>query len=70
MFSNMLDIAAFALYTLHYGNKIFKKNQWRLFLRQLSEELAKSMIEDRTQNKQIMRIPSTKYVQILWGLAV
>ena len=37
-----------------------KTNQRRIFLHQLSEELAKPFIEDRSSNKHIMRYHSTK----------
>ena len=37
-----------------------KTNQRRIFLHQLSEELAKPFIEDRSSNKQIMHHHSTK----------
>jgi len=37
-----------------------KTDQRRAFLRQLSEELAKPHIEDRSSNNQIMRNHSTK----------
>jgi len=37
-----------------------KTNQHRIFLRQLSEELAMPIIEDRSQNLQIMRTSSAE----------
>lgn len=63
MFFNILDIAALAAYIVYYeNNSMIKKktHQRRIFLRQLSEELCKSMIEDRFSNNQIMRHHSTK----------
>ena len=52
--------AAFIIY--YENNNMLKKktNQQRIFLHQLSEELAKPFIEDRSSNKQIMRHHSTK----------
>ena len=63
MFFNILDVASLAAYLIYYeNNKMLPKktNQRRLFLRQLSEELATPMIEDRYHNVQIMRNYSTK----------
>ena len=53
----------FAAYLIYYQkNNMLKKktNQRRIFLHQLSEELAKPIIENRSSNKQIMRHHSTK----------
>lgn len=63
MFFNILDVGALAAYIIYYeNNKMIKKktNQRRCFLRQLSEELTKPYIEDRSVNQQIMRNYSTK----------
>ena len=62
-FYNIVDVACLAAYLIYYeNNKMIKKktNQRRKFLRQLSEELSVPMIEDRSQNLQIMRHYSTK----------
>ena len=59
----ILDVGALAAYLIYYeNNNILKKktNQRHIFLHQLSEELAKPFIEDRSSNKQIMRHHSTK----------
>lgn len=53
MFFNILDVGALASYIIYYeNNKMIRKktNQRRIFLRQLSEELAKPFIEDRSTN--------------------
>lgn len=58
MFFNMLDISLLASYFLYYMNNNMlpkKTNQQRLFMRQMSEELAKPMIENGYSNKQVMR---------------
>ena len=63
MFFNILDVGALAAYLIYYeNNNMLKKkiNQRRIFLHQLSEELAKPIIEDRSSNEQIMRHHSTK----------
>ena len=63
MFFNILDVGALAAYPIYYeNNNMLKKktNQRRIFSHQLSEELAKLFIEDRSSNKQIMRHHSTK----------
>jgi len=63
MFFNILDVTSLAAYLIYYeNNKMLPKkiNQRRLFLRQLSEEFATPMIEDRYRNVQIMRNYSTK----------
>nr|XP_022906882.1 uncharacterized protein LOC111418576 [Onthophagus taurus] len=63
MFFNILDVGALASYVIYYeNNKMIqrKTNQRRTFLRQLSEELAKPFIEDRSKNAQIMRNYNTK----------
>ncbi|XP_071567686.1 piggyBac transposable element-derived protein 4-like [Temnothorax nylanderi] len=63
LFFNILDLGSLASYIIYYeNNKMISKktNQRRLFLRQLSEELAKPFIEDRSANVQIMRHFSTK----------
>ena len=63
MFFNILDVGALAAYLIYYeNNNMLKKktNQRRIFLHQLSEELAKPFIEDRSSNTQIMRHHSTK----------
>lgn len=63
MFFNIIDVAALAAYIIYYeNNSMLKKhtNQRRIFLRQLSEELCKSFVEDRSTNAQIMRHHSTK----------
>ncbi|XP_065674166.1 piggyBac transposable element-derived protein 4-like [Hydra vulgaris] len=63
MFFNMLDISTLASYLIYYENrKMMKKktNQRRLFMRQLSEELAKPMIIIRYQNLQVRRHYNTK----------
>ncbi|XP_033229623.1 uncharacterized protein LOC117181165 [Belonocnema kinseyi] len=60
---NILDVAALAACIIYYGNNnMLKKhtNQRRVFLRQLSEELCKPLIEDRSLNNQVMRHHSTK----------
>lgn len=62
-FFNILDIAGVAAYVIYYENNSMlrkKTNRRRLFLRQLSEELAMPMIEERAPNQQIMRNHSTK----------
>lgn len=59
----MVDIAALAAYKLYYANnEMIKKktHQRRLFLKQLSEELAMPMVQSRFDNNQIMRNFSTK----------
>ncbi|XP_011699423.1 PREDICTED: piggyBac transposable element-derived protein 4-like [Wasmannia auropunctata] len=63
IFFNILDVAALAAYIIYYeNNKMIKKktNQRRVFLRQLSEELAKPFIEDRAGNAQVMHHFTTK----------
>lgn len=63
LFFNILDVAALASYIIYYeNNKMLPKktNQRRLFLRQLSEELAISIIENYSQNLQVMRNYTTK----------
>ena len=63
IFFNILDVSALAAYLIcHENNNMLKKktNQRRIFLHQLSEELAKPFIEDRSSNKHIMRYHSTK----------
>ena len=63
MFFKILDVGAFAAYLIYYENNNMlkrKTNQRRIFLHQLSVELAKPFIEDRSSNKQIMRHHSTK----------
>lgn len=63
MFFNMLDISSLAAYLLYYMNNDMlskKTHQQRVFMRQMSEELAKPMIEQRYSNKQVMRHCSTK----------
>lgn len=63
MFFNILDVAALAAYIVYFeNNNMIKKktHQRRIFLRQLSEELCKPIIEDRSSNKQIMRHHATK----------
>ena len=63
MFFNILDVGALAAYLIYWenNNKLKKKiNQRRIFLHQLSEELAKPFIEYRSSNKKIMRHHSTK----------
>lgn len=62
-FFNILDIAALAAYLIYYeNNKMIKKKtaERRLFLRKLSEELAKPMIEERMTNPQVTRDYTTK----------
>lgn len=62
-FYNILDIAGVAAYVIYYENNSMlpkKTNRRRLFLRQLSEELAMPMIEERASNQQIMRNHYTK----------
>ena len=62
MFFNILDVGALAAYLIYYENNMLKKktNHRRIFLHQLSEELANPFIEDGSSNKQIMRHHSTK----------
>lgn len=63
LFFNVLDVGALAAYIIYYeNNKMINKktNQRRIFLRQLSEELAKPFIEDRAGNPQVMRHFNTK----------
>ncbi|XP_018395958.1 PREDICTED: piggyBac transposable element-derived protein 4-like [Cyphomyrmex costatus] len=63
MFFNILDVTSLACYLIYYeNNKMIprKTNQRRIFLRQLSEELAEPMIVTRSQNVQIMRNYNTK----------
>ena len=63
IFFNILDVGALAAYLIYYeNNNTLKKktNQRRIFLHQLSEELVKPLIENRSSNKQIMRHHSTK----------
>ena len=63
MFFNIMDVGAFAAYLIYYeNNNMLKKktNQRRILLHQLSEELAKPFIEDRSSNKQIMLHHSSK----------
>lgn len=63
MFFNILDIASLAAYIIYYeNNKMIKKKtaERRLFMRKLSEELAKPMIEERMTNPQVMRNYTTK----------
>lgn len=58
MFYNILDVAALAAYIIYFENNkmIAKKtNQRRNFLRQLSNEMATSFIENRAGNPQITR---------------
>ena len=62
-FNNILDIFSLAAYIIYYeNNKMMKKktNQRILFLRQLAEELAVPLIEERVLNQQIMPHQSTK----------
>ena len=63
MFFNMLDVAAFAASVIYYeNNNMIKKttNQRRVFLRQLSAELTRPLIEERFTNDQVMHNHSTK----------
>lgn len=63
IFFNILDISSLASYLIYYeNNKMMPKktNQRRLFMRQLSKELATPMIEDRSRNPQVMRNYNTK----------
>ena len=63
MFFNILDVGALAAYLIyHENNNMLKKktNPRRIFLHQLSEELAEPFIKDRSSNKQIMRHHSTQ----------
>lgn len=63
LFFNVMDIGALAAYVIYYeNNKMIDKktNQRRIFLRQLSEELAKPFIEERAGNPQVMRHFNTK----------
>ncbi|CAH2102857.1 unnamed protein product [Euphydryas editha] len=63
MFFNILDIAALTAYLIYYENyKMIKKKtaERRLFLRKLSEEFAKPMIEGRMTNPQVMHNYMTK----------
>ena len=56
-FNNILHISSLAAYIVYYENNKMKKkrtNQKRLFLRQLAEELAMPLIEERALNQQIM----------------
>lgn len=58
LFYNMLNIAALAAYIIYMANNdMLKKrsNARSIFLRQLGEELSMPMIQDRSQNVQIMR---------------
>lgn len=62
-FFNMLDISSLAAYLIFYENNSNvpkKTNQRRLFLRELSEELAKPTIEARMTNQQVIRNYTTK----------
>ena len=62
MVFDILDVGALAAYlTYCENNNMLKKNtnQRRIFLHQLSEELAKPFIEDHSSNKQNMRHHST-----------
>lgn len=55
---NIFDVARFARYTIYYeNNKMIKKktNKYRLILWRLSEELCMPLIEEQSQNIQIMR---------------
>uniref|UniRef100_A0AAG5D1Q7 PiggyBac transposable element-derived protein domain-containing protein n=2 Tax=Anopheles atroparvus TaxID=41427 RepID=A0AAG5D1Q7_ANOAO len=56
-FYNILDIAAFAAYKIYIENNphTYEKNRRRLFLQELSEQLAIAEIQSRSENKQIMR---------------
>ena len=58
--NNMLKKTILSLFTYSVSDEKVKTNQRRIFLHQLSEELAKPFIEDRSSNKQIMRHHSTK----------
>ena len=63
LFYNMMDIAALATYIVYYENNdmlIKKTDERRLFLRQLGEELARPIIENRASNNRVTRVLSTK----------
>lgn len=63
MFFNMLDVSTLATYLIYYeNNKMIarKTAERRQFLRKLSEELTKPMIELRMTNPQVMRHFTTK----------
>jgi len=58
LFYNIVDIAALAAYLVYTANNYMIKkrsNARSIFLRQLGEELSLPMIQDRSQNIQVMR---------------
>jgi len=58
---NILDVAALATYFIYKANNEMIKNDARsTFLRQLGEELYLPIIQDRSQNMQIMRHFATR----------
>jgi len=62
LFYNILDVAALAAYLIYKANnEMIKKNDARsTFLRQLGEQLCLPIIQDRSQNMQIMRHFATR----------
>ena len=69
LFYNILDIAALAAYLIYMANNYMLKkrsNARSIFLRQLGEELCLPMIQDRSQNVQIMRhFPSRTCIECI-----
>lgn len=63
VFFNILDISALAAYIIYKENvdmRSHKKNDRRLFLRELGENLCLPSIQDRSRNTQAMRHFSTR----------
>lgn len=60
---NMLDVSAFAAYTIFYENNTtvpYQTTRRKRFLRNLAEDLCAPIIEERVTNRQVTRLFSTK----------